>query len=41
MSDESKDFIGKLLDKDPSKRLGVNGPDDVINHPWFKSIDME
>ena len=26
---------------DPSKRLGVNGSDEVMNHPWLSGIDPE
>lgn len=34
-SDEFKDFIRKLLVKDPSQRLGANGAEEVLAHPWF------
>ena len=37
MTNECKDFIWKLLDKNPATRLGVeNGVDDILNHPWLK-----
>ena len=39
MTQECKDFISVCLEKEPSKRLGVNGKDEIINHPWFSSID--
>ena len=39
MTQTCKDFISVLLDKDPSKRLGLNGLEEIINHPWFKDID--
>ena len=39
MSDDCKSFISSLLDKNPTKRLGLNGMDDIINHPWFADID--
>ena len=43
MSDELKDLITRLLDKNPATRLGsVNDADDIVNHPWFTSgIDFE
>ena len=46
MSNECKDFISKLLDKNPSTRLGSKkgaGGDvnEIINHPWIKdTIDI-
>jgi len=39
MTQECKDFISICLEKDPSKRLGLNGIDEIINHPWFADID--
>ena len=42
MSDNLKDIITKLLDKDSSKRLGSkNDADEIVNHPWFKDIEWE
>ena len=43
MSEELKDLITKLLDKNPATRLGsVNDADDIVNHPWFATgIDFE
>jgi serum/glucocorticoid-regulated kinase 2 len=43
MSDELKDIISKLLDKNPATRLGSkNDADDIVNHPWFaKGIDFD
>lgn len=40
MSDEMKDFIERLLDRDPANRLGVNGAEDVKAHPWFKDLNF-
>jgi serine/threonine protein kinase len=39
----ARDLVTKLLDRIPTKRLGVlvNGPQDVLNHPWFRGIDWE
>ena len=39
MSDQCKAFISSLLDKNPTKRLGLNGMEEIINHPWFSDID--
>lgn len=42
MSDEAKDIILCLLEKDPKKRLGYErGIDEIISHPWFKEIDLD
>lgn len=40
---EVADFIGKLLNKDPEKRLGGNRTDarDVKAHPFFRTVDWE
>merc|ERR1712070_1056076 len=36
-------LVKKLLTADLSKRYGnlKNGPDDILNHKWFASIDFE
>ena len=40
MSDECKDFISMLLDKNPNNRLGTqNDVEEVLAHPWLKSHD--
>lgn len=41
LSDDAKDLINKLIDLDPLTRLGsgVNGIEDIKNHPFFESID--
>ncbi|KAG0659972.1 rim15, signal transduction response regulator [Maudiozyma exigua] len=39
LSRDAKDLITKLLVLDPSKRLGVNGAQEIKDHPYFKSID--
>lgn len=42
MSEELKDLITKLLDKDQKTRLGSNGDaDELVNHPWFKGFDWD
>lgn len=35
------DLVGRLLEKDPTKRLGMlaGGMDDVLSHSWFDTID--
>lgn len=43
LSKEIKDLIGKLLNRDPGRRLG-SGPTDLEEiklHPWFKDVDWE
>jgi len=41
LSDDARDLCAKLLDKNPLNRLGSHGVgvDEVMNHPWFSSID--
>jgi serine/threonine protein kinase len=42
MSDEAKDIISKLLEKDPKKRLGYEGGiEEIISHPWFSDVDID
>lgn len=36
---ESADFINKLIQRKPSARLGLNGPEEVKEHAWFKGYD--
>ena len=36
MTPESKDLIEKFLNPDPEKRLGANGVEEIMSHPWFK-----
>lgn len=38
---EAVDLIKRLLEADPSKRLGVNGAQEVKNHPFFKKFNWE
>ncbi|KAH0544266.1 hypothetical protein FGG08_001529 [Glutinoglossum americanum] len=35
----AKDLLTKLLDRNPSTRLGVNGAAEIKAHPFFHSID--
>ncbi|CAF1589756.1 unnamed protein product, partial [Didymodactylos carnosus] len=39
VSKTAKDFILKLLLKNPRRRLGAKGSDDVKKHPFFNGID--
>jgi protein kinase A len=43
ISAEGASIIEGLIKKDPSQRLGSlkGGEDDILNHPWFASIDVE
>ena len=38
---EAADFINKLIQRKPINRLGLNGPQDVKSHIWFKGFDWE
>lgn len=42
MTADCQDFISKLLEKDPAKRLGTkDGIREVLAHPWLADIDHE
>ena len=36
-----KDLLAKLLEKEPSKRLGYNGAKDIKSHPWFIGVNWD
>ncbi len=36
-----RDLITKLLEKDPTKRLGYNGADEIQKHPAFANIKWD
>ena len=38
-SNESLDFINKLIQRKPLKRLGYFNYDDIKNHPWLNNVD--
>jgi serine/threonine kinase 32 len=38
---EAADFINRLIQRKPMNRLGVNGPQEVKSHPWFKDYPWE
>lgn len=37
----AKDLVARLLDKDPAKRLGAGGADDVKSHAFFAGVDWQ
>lgn len=37
----STDLCKRLLDKDPDVRLGANGCEEIMAHPWFKDTNWE
>lgn len=39
MDDDEKDFISRLTEKNPLRRLGINGIDDIKKHKFFKNIN--
>ncbi len=41
ISKDAQDIIARLLDKNPSTRLGKNGISEVKSHPFFATIDFE
>ena len=42
LSEDAKDVIRKLLEKNPKKRLGSQkGIEEIKNHPFFASIDFD
>ena len=41
LSPEAKSILRVLLERDPLKRLGANGPDEIKRHPFFANINWE
>ena len=42
VSDEARDLISRLLEKDRKQRLGQkNDVEEVLGHPFFKDVDRE
>lgn len=41
LSKNAKDIILQLLIRDPSERLGANGAEEILEHPFFKGIDWK
>ena len=40
VSPQAQDLIVKLLDKNRQSRLGANGIDEILAHPWFADLNM-
>lgn len=38
---DAADLCRKLLEKDETTRIGVNGCDAIMAHPWFKDVNWE
>jgi serum/glucocorticoid-regulated kinase 2 len=39
---EAKDFITRILCKNPKQRLGSQSDvEEILAHPWFKGLDRE
>eukprot|EP00358_Blepharisma_japonicum_P000219 CAMPEP_0202947730 /NCGR_PEP_ID=MMETSP1395-20130829/12032_1 /ASSEMBLY_ACC=CAM_ASM_000871 /TAXON_ID=5961 /ORGANISM="Blepharisma japonicum, Strain Stock R1072" /LENGTH=188 /DNA_ID=CAMNT_0049649203 /DNA_START=951 /DNA_END=1517 /DNA_ORIENTATION=+ len=41
LSQPAQDIITRLLDRDPTRRLGARGFDDIKNHAFFGSINWD
>jgi len=41
ISSAAIDLIKKLLEKDPNQRLGVNGAQEIKQHPFFEGVNWE
>lgn len=41
VSPEARDFMERLMTLDPAQRLGVNGTEEVKDHPFFAGIDWD
>ena len=40
-SNETADFINRLIQRKPKNRLGKDNINEVIDHPWFNNFDWE
>ena len=40
-SNETADFINRLIQRKPKNRLGKDSINEVIGHPWFNNFDWE
>lgn len=36
---QAADFINQLLKRKPASRLGYNGVEEVMSHPWLQDIN--
>jgi len=41
VSSSAQDLILRLLDKNKANRLGKDGVDEILAHPWFSTINKE
>lgn len=41
MSKDAKDLIDRLLNRNPEKRLGAKGVDQIFKHPFFKDVNWD
>lgn len=42
MGSEARSILTSLLDRDPTRRLGVNGAEEIKKHPFFeKHLDFK
>ena len=39
--EQAYDIVCKLLQREPTNRLGYNGFDEIKSHPWFGGIDWD
>lgn len=40
-NETASDLVLLLLNKNPDKRLGTNGCEEIMTHPWFKTVKWE
>ncbi|KAL4497825.1 hypothetical protein ABPG72_000580 [Tetrahymena utriculariae] len=38
---EAADFINRMIQRKPMNRLGINGPEEVKNHPWLRNFPWQ
>jgi len=38
---EGADFVNRMIQRKPNNRLGLNGPNEVKNHPWLKNFPWD
>lgn len=41
LSQEGIDFINRMIQRHCKKRLGYNGIDEIMNHPWMRINQKE
>lgn len=37
----AKDFLARILEKNPKTRLGAKNQEEILNHKWFKDLDVD